>query len=118
MLIRRLALLWVAFCGFAVAASAADVQGVLADWNCVKPITEKGREQTFKNNPSCSLDPNYSRAAYGIITDDRHYYKLDDAGRAWALKLLRDSPNKDSLKVIATGDVEGDTLHVTNMSEL
>lgn len=95
-----------------------DVQGVLADWNCVKPMVKNGRENTLKQNQACSLNTNYSRAAYGIITDDKHYYKLDDAGREWALKLLKDSPDKNSLKVIATGDIEGDTLHVTNMSEL
>jgi hypothetical protein len=97
---------------------AADLQGVLADWNCVKPMVQDGRARTFKRQPTCSLTPNYSRAAYGIITDDKHYYKLDDAGRAWALRLLKDSPNKDSLKVVVTGTLDGDTIHVTNMSEL
>lgn len=99
-------------------AAAMDVQGVLADWVCVKSMVQNGREKTLKQNSTCSLNPNYSRQAYGIITDDNHYYKLDDAGRGWALKLLKDSPSKNNLKVIATGDVQGDTLHVTNMSEL
>lgn len=102
----------------AVPAGATDVQGVLADWSCVKPMVQDGRQKTLQQNHSCSLGSNYSRAAYGVITDDKHYYKLDDAGRAWALKLLRDSPDKDNLKVIVTGDIQGDTIHVTNMSEL
>jgi hypothetical protein len=60
----------------------------------------------------------YSREVYGLITDDKHYYKLDDAGRNWALKLLKDTTDKDNLRVIVDGDVQGDTIHVTNMSEL
>jgi hypothetical protein len=43
---------------------------------------------------------------------------LDDAGRAWALKLLKDTPDKDNLKVVVTGHVDGTLIHVKNMSEL
>jgi hypothetical protein len=98
--------------------SAAETQGVIADWNCVKPMVQNGRGKVLKQNQSCSLATNYSRAAYGIITQDKHFYKLDDAGRNWALKLLKDTPDKDNLKVVVTGEIEGDTIHVTNMSEL
>lgn len=100
------------------AASAMNVQGVLADWDCVKPMVRDGREKTLKDRDNCSLDKNYSRAAYGIITDDKHFYKLDDDGRAWALKLLKDSPDKNNLHVVVQGAVQGDTLHVQTMSEL
>lgn len=102
----------------AVEAQAANLQGTLADWNCVKEMVQNGRQKTLKSQPSCRLSPDYSRAAYGLITDDKHFYKLDDAGRAWALKLLKDSPNKDDLEVVVSGTIDGDTVHVTNMSEL
>jgi hypothetical protein len=98
--------------------TAAEIQGILADWNCVKPMVRDGREKVLKNNARCSLARNYSRPAYGLITDDKRFFKLDDAGRAWALKLLKDSPNKDSLHVIVSGTLEGNLVHVTNMSEL
>lgn len=97
---------------------AADIQGVIADWNCVKPMIKNGRENVLKQNRNCSLMTNYSRVAYGLITVDKKYYKLDDAGRAWALRLLKDTPDKNNLKVVVSGDIEGDTLHVKNMSEL
>jgi predicted short-subunit dehydrogenase-like oxidoreductase (DUF2520 family) len=102
----------------AALSSAAELQGVIADWNCVKPIVQNGREKTLKQNRSCSLMGNYSRADYGVITDDEHFYKLDDAGRKWALRLLKDTIDKDNLKVVVTGEIKGDTIHVTNMSEL
>jgi hypothetical protein len=100
------------------AASAADVQGVIVDWNCVKPMVKDGRDKVLKQNRNCSLMTNYSREGYGLITVDKKYYKLDDAGRVWALKLLKDTPDKDNLKVVVTGDIDGDTIHVKNMSEL
>jgi hypothetical protein len=99
-------------------AAAADLQGVIADWNCVKPMVKNGRDKILKQNRNCSLMTNYSREGYGIITVDKKFYKLDDAGRAWALRLLKDTPDKDNLKVVVNGDIEGDTLHVKNMSEL
>jgi len=97
---------------------AADIQGVIADWNCVKPMVKNGRDKVLKQNRNCSLMTNYSREGYGLITTDRKVYKLDDAGRAWALRLLKDTPDKDNLKVVVSGDIDGDTLHVKNMSEL
>lgn len=108
-------------CGlFALAAGlqAAEFQGVLEDWSCVKPMVQNGREKTLKANKSCSLSQNYSRASYGIITSDKRFFQLDDAGRGWALKLLKDSPDKDNLYVIVNGDLNGDVLHVKSMSEL
>jgi hypothetical protein len=72
----------------------------------------------LKQNQNCSMMKSYPREGYGLITDDKHYYKLDDAGRNWALKLLKDTTDKDNLRVIVDGDVQGDTIHVTNMSEL
>ncbi len=115
---RRIGLSLIVWLAGAGAASARNVQGVLADWDCVKPMVQDGREKTLKDRGSCSLDKNYSRAAYGIITDDKHYYKLDDEGRHWALKLLKDSPDKNDLHVVVNGEVDGDTLHVQTMSEL
>src|SRR5579871_6575622 len=100
------------------AASADDIQGVLADWNCVKDMVRDGRQTTLKNNQSCSMNNNYSRAAYGLITDDKQYFKLDDAGRDWALKLLKDTHDKDNLKVVVSGEIKNGTIYVKNMSEL
>jgi hypothetical protein len=99
-------------------AAAAQMQGVLADWACVQPMVHDGRAKVLKRNSACSLNKNYSRAAYGLITDDKRYYKLDEAGRGWALKLLKDTGDKDNLRVIVTGDIDGDTIHVQSMSEL
>jgi hypothetical protein len=100
------------------AAFADKIQGVIADWNCVQPMVRDGRAKTFKRDHSCSLGENYSREAYGVITADKKVYKLDDAGRAWVLRLLKGTADKDNLRVIVDGDIDGGTIHVRNMSEL
>ena len=102
----------------ATALSAADVQGVLADWNCTQDMVRNGRAKVLKQNHNCSMARNYNRAAYGLITQDKKYYRLDDNGNKLARELLANSPDKDNLKVIVSGDIEGDTIKVTNMSEL
>lgn len=104
--------------GLAGLASASEMQGVIVDWNCVKPMVRNGRENTLKNNRSCSMMKNYNRAAYGLITEDKKLFRLQDPGNVKILQLLKDTPDKDNLKVIATGDIEGDTLKVVNISEL
>jgi uncharacterized membrane-anchored protein len=114
----RVAAVGLALVSFGTDAWATDLQGVLADWDCTQQMVQHGRAKTLKQKSSCSLDKNYSRNAYGLITDDKQFFKLDDAGRAWALKLLKDSPDKDNLHVIVSGTVDGNTLHVENMSEL
>jgi hypothetical protein len=100
------------------ALSAADFQGLIVDWKCVKPLVQHGREKTFKNNRSCSLMKNYQRSAYGLITDDNKFYRLDDPGNQRVLQLLRDQPDKDNLRVVVSGELQGDAIKVTNISML
>lgn len=101
-----------------VPASAAEIQGYLADWQCVQQIVKNGADKTFKNDKNCSLQKNYSRAAYGVITDDKQYFRLDDAGNQQAKQLLANSPSKDQVHVIITGDLSGDLIKVKEMSIL
>ena len=104
--------------GFAGLAAAADIQGVVADWNCVKPMIKNGRESTLKQNRNCSMMKNYNRSAYGLITLEKKFYRLEDPGNAKIHQLLKGTQDKDNLKVIVTGDIQGDTIKVINISEL
>jgi hypothetical protein len=97
---------------------AADVQGVIVDWSCAKRMAQNGREKTLKQERTCSLAHNYQRPAYGLLTSDNKYYQLDDAGNKWALTLLKDSPDKDNLYVVARGEIDGNLIHVKSMTEL
>jgi hypothetical protein len=97
---------------------AAELQGYLADWNCVDKIVKNGAEKVFKDDKSCSLQPRYKRSAYGLITDGKKFYRLDAAGNKHALELLQNSSVRDNLHVIVKGDITGNMIKVTDMSIL
>jgi hypothetical protein len=115
---RRLISVSVLLLGLSAIGAAEDFQGVLADWNCVEAMVKRGRETVLKEQRNCSLMENVTRSAYGLITDDKKSYRLDDPGNRRVLELLRNSPDKDNLKVLVSGQVKGNTIKVSNMSIL
>ncbi|MBV8573177.1 MAG: hypothetical protein JO319_21355 [Acidobacteriaceae bacterium] len=115
---RKTLLIAALFLSGCVLGRAAELQGVVVDWNCVKPMVKDGREKTLRNNRNCSLMHNYRRSAYGIITVDKKFYRLDDQNNDHVLQLLQGTPDKDDLKVIVTGDIAGDAIKVATMSLL
>lgn len=102
----------------AEALSAAELQGLIVDWKCAPQIVRDGREQTLRNNQSCRLMKDYSRSNYGLITDDKKLYRLDDPGNRRILELLRNTPDKDNLKVVVTGEIDGNAVKVANITML
>jgi hypothetical protein len=103
-MLRKTALFWLL--AMTVPLQAAEIQGYLADWNCVKDIVKNGEEKTFQRRKSCSLQ------------DDKKFYRLDDAGNKHALELLPKSPKRDTLHVVVTGEVSGNLIKVAEMSLL
>jgi hypothetical protein len=97
---------------------AADLQGVITDWNCTQDMVQHGREQVLKQRPSCSLAKDFHRSLYGLITDEKKFYKIDPASNGRVLQILENSPNKDSLKVVISGDLQGDTVKINTISIL
>lgn len=96
----------------------AELQGLVVDWKCAKHIVRDGREKTFRNDRSCRLMKDYQRPNYGLITDDKKFYRLDDPGNHRILELLRNTHDKDNLKVVVTGEIDGDTVKVANITML
>ncbi len=115
---RRLLLSAALIFGSGCVACAAEMQGVIADWDCTQDMVRNGREATLKQRPGCSLMKNYNKAEYGLITDGKNFYKLDDAGNRQARLLLKNTRDRDDLKVVVTGDVSGNTIKVATMSLL
>ena len=102
----------------AALSQAATIQGVVADWKCTEAMVQNGRENVLKQNRACSLMKQYARDAYGLITTDKKFYRLEDPGNQRIQELLKNTPGKDNLKVIVTGDVNGNTIKITNISML
>lgn len=99
--------------------SAAKIQGLIIDWKCAQRMVRDGQAKTFKNDRSCSLmREGFQRPEYGLITDSKDTYRLDDPGNQRILQLLQNTPDKDNLKVVVTGDIDGDSIKVSNISML
>lgn len=98
--------------------SGADFQGVVVDRNCGDDILKHGRQIILKQRRDCSLMNHYLREGYGIVTEDKKFFKFDDLGNKKAIQLLKNINHKDDLKIIVTGDLDGDTIKVTAMSLL
>ncbi len=97
---------------------AVEIQGVLSDWNCTERMVKDGRAKILKQDHSCSLQRNSARSAYGLITDDKKYFQMDAEGNKQAKELLNNSHDKNNLRVIAHGELEGNTIKVVTLSIL
>ncbi|HZS56422.1 MAG TPA: hypothetical protein VFA65_18600 [Bryobacteraceae bacterium] len=115
----RRALSIVSLALFAAGVSLAiDLQGVITDWNCTQDMVRHGRERILKQRRSCSLAKDYHRSGYGLITDDKKFYRIDPATNDRVLELLANSPDKDNLKVVVSGDLQGNTIKINTISIL
>jgi hypothetical protein len=79
------------------------------DSNC----STKAAAEPDSHTRECALKCQAS--GYGILTKDHKFLKFDAAGNAKITEALKASDKKDHLRVDVTGDVSGDTLHVTSV---
>ena len=98
-------------------ASGTELQGVIIDPNCAQDILKHGRH-VVKKRHECSLMKDYAREGYGMITDDRRFFRFDDAGNKRARELLKNTSDRDNLKVIVSGEIDGSIIKVANISLL
>lgn len=110
--------------GFATAASAAEVQGILIDQMCSSkaevrivsgPRLEGGMIVAEAHTRQCALMPQCEKSGYGVFTYDQKFLKFDAAGNRKALAALRASKKEDDLKVEVTGEVQGDMIKVASL---
>ncbi len=110
--------------GFAAAASAAEVKGILMDQMCSSkaevrivsgPRLEGGMIVAEAHTRECALMPACQKSGYGVFTYDQKFLKFDAAGSRKALAALKASKKEDDLKVEVTGEIEGDTIKVASL---
>lgn len=85
------------------------------------PVLDVNCSRTSAANPDshtreCSLQ--CAASGFGILTKDQKFLKFDAAGNAKVLEELKASHKTDHLRVNVTGDVQGDTLKVTDVKLL
>ena len=95
---------------------SVKISGYLIDNACA--TAAKDLATRVKNHStSCALMPDCAGSGYAVFSEGK-LYKLDKAGNESAEGLLRDTNTKKGVMVAVEGTLEGDTLHVTKLTEV
>lgn len=101
-----------------VAASAAEIEGIVVDVACSSDTVKGGQKAAQEHDKDCALMAPCVKSGYGVMTSDNKFIKFDAAGNEKTLAALKATDKKDNLKVKVVGDVSGDTMTVTSISIL
>ena len=112
-------ILTVAFVLYAQGNTAIKISGYLIDNACsMGHANEAGfADRAKKHKTSCALMPSCEGSGFAVYSEGK-LYKLDEAGNKSATALLKDTESKMGVMVAVEGTVDGDTVHVTKISEV
>src|SRR4051812_36016124 len=85
--------------GFSLAASAAQVQGILMDKMCSMTAAKQGQTFATQHDTKCALQPPCQASGYGVFTPDNKFLSFDAAGNTKAVAALKATKKTDNLKV-------------------
>ncbi len=92
------------------------ITGNLIDNACAE--SAKDLDTRARNHPtSCALMEKCQSSGYAVYADHK-LYKLDDKGNDSAVNLLKNTKATKGVKVTVEGTVDGDTIHVTKLTEV
>ena len=92
------------------------ITGNLIDNACAE--SAKDLDTRAKNHPtSCALMEKCQSSGYAVYADHK-LYKLDDKGNDSAAGLLKNTKTTKGVRVAVEGTVDGDTIHVTKLTEV
>jgi hypothetical protein len=111
-------ILMVAFVLYAQEQTAVKISGYLMDNACSAHAKDAGfAERAKKHKTSCALMPPCEGSGYAVYSDGK-LYKLDESGNKSASALLKDTQTTAGVMVAVEGTVDGDTVHVTKITEV
>ncbi len=101
---------------YAQGNKSVTITGNLLDNACAE--SAKDLDAKAKNHStSCALMDSCETSGYAVYADHK-LYKLDDKGNSSAAELLKSTKTLKGLKVSVEGTVDGDTIHVTKLTEV
>lgn len=116
---RRLVLPLALALGFAWAAPAAELEGVLLDSMCsMKALQEGGQKAAAMHKRDCALMSDCVKSGYGVVTADNRFIAFDAEGNKQVEKALKGSKKADNLRVRVSGEQSGDTIQVKSLKLL
>jgi len=104
---------------YAQGDKAIKLNGYLIDNACASAHAKEPAfgETVKKHATSCALMPSCKGSGYAVYSEGK-LYKLDAAGSESAAELLKDTDTKEGVMVAVEGTINGDTLHVTKITEV
>ncbi|HVS80659.1 MAG TPA: hypothetical protein VHE60_02905 [Pyrinomonadaceae bacterium] len=93
------------------------ITGNLIDNACAESAKDLGA-RAKNHSTSCAMQDACEKSGYAVYADDNKLYKLDDKGNDSAAHLLKNTKTKKGVKVSVEGTVEGNTIHVTKLTEV
>jgi len=125
---KKLLRLLIVVSGFAMAAHAEEIKGILMDQMCSGKADLRisgatgtlvgGRIVAEAHTRECLLMPECQKSGYGVYTNDNKFLKFDEAGNRKALAAVKASSKLDDFEVEVTGEVKGDTIKVATLKVL
>lgn len=106
--------------GIALAKENKSVKltGYIIDNACsVRASSENGADKVKNHTVKCAMMPSCAKSGYAVFADNK-LYKLDEAGNKKAAEILKNTKAEKGVQVSVEGEVDGDTLKVTSISEV
>jgi len=102
---------------YAQGAAPTKLSGYLIDNSCADSAKDLGA-RAKDHTVSCALMDSCEAAGYSVVTADNKRYKLTEKGNGMAADLLKNTKTKKGIKVAIEGNVTGDTVDVTKLTEV
>jgi len=104
---------------YAQSNQAIKISGYLIDNACAGAHVKEANfgERVKKHSKSCALMPPCVESGYAVYADGK-LYKFDKDGNQSVAELLKDTETKSGIMVAVEGTLDGETLHVTKLSEV
>lgn len=99
-------------------AGSTKLTGYIIDNACSGRAAGEGGAEKVKNHTvKCATMPNCAASGYAVFADGK-LYKLDAEGNKKAAEILKNTKAERGVQVAVEGDVQGDTIKVTSISEV
>lgn len=107
------------FVVYAQGDKAVKISGYLMDNACAGSHAKDADfgDRVKKHKTSCALMPSCEGSGFAVYSEGK-LYKFDEAGNKSATALLKDTDTTMGVMVAVEGTVDGDTLHVTKITEV
>jgi hypothetical protein len=103
---------------YAQDSKAIKVTGFLIDNACADSAKGELGARAKGHTVSCALMDSCEKTGYSVVTDDSKRYRLNEKGEGLAAELLKNTKTTKGVKVALEGNVNGDVVDVTKLTEV